>query len=103
MIKLLKNFSLSFLTANQGKDLILDRFLSFIRQCGTVYRKNHTVYLPSYLSGADDKTVQIISEHFKVYENFVSEDEEKELMTEIDPIIKRRRYEKDHWDDVSNI
>lgn len=61
----------------------------------------HNDSVPEYLSGADDNALQLIKEHFKVYENFVSETEETELMKEIDLIIKRRRYENDHWDGVS--
>lgn len=56
--------------------------------------------LPSYLSGTDDKTAWVINNDFKLYENFVTEKEEKELLKEIDPVFKRRRYEKDHWDDA---
>ena len=36
-----------------------------------------------------------------LYENFISEDEEKQLLGEIEPYMKRLRYEFDHWDNVS--
>lgn len=37
-----------------------------------------------------------------VYEDFLTESEEKTLLDEIEPYLKRLRYEFDHWDDVSN-
>lgn len=35
-----------------------------------------------------------------VFDNFLSEDEENSLMKELDPYMKKLRYEFDHWDDV---
>ncbi|XP_055951376.1 alpha-ketoglutarate-dependent dioxygenase alkB homolog 7, mitochondrial-like isoform X1 [Argiope bruennichi] len=52
----------------------------------------------TYMWGSDSNLLNIVSEHFKLYENFISESEEENLMKEIDPIFKRRRYEFDHWD-----
>ncbi|KAG8174625.1 hypothetical protein JTE90_004421 [Oedothorax gibbosus] len=40
----------------------------------------------------------LIQENFVLHENFVTENEEKNLLAEIDPIFKRRRYQFDHWD-----
>jgi hypothetical protein len=37
----------------------------------------------------------------RVLENFLSADEEEEFLKEIEPYLKRMRYEFDHWDDVS--
>lgn len=37
----------------------------------------------------------------RIYEDFVSEDEERGLVSELDPIMKRLIYEQAHWDDVS--
>ncbi|KFM81865.1 putative alpha-ketoglutarate-dependent dioxygenase ABH7, partial [Stegodyphus mimosarum] len=60
---------------------------------------NETVHrIPYYFSGSDSDAVLLVKESFKVYENFVSEDEELELMKEIEPTFRRRRYEFDHWD-----
>lgn len=39
-------------------------------------------------------------EDFKVIENFISAEEETSLLTEIEPYLKRLRYERDHWDDA---
>ncbi|XP_014230035.1 alpha-ketoglutarate-dependent dioxygenase alkB homolog 7, mitochondrial [Trichogramma pretiosum] len=35
-----------------------------------------------------------------VYENFITEDEEKSLLDEVDPYMQRLRYEYDHWDNA---
>ena len=42
------------------------------------------------------------AESFLVFENFVSEGEERNFMKEMEPHLKRHVYEKDHWDDVSS-
>lgn len=34
-----------------------------------------------------------------IYENFITEDEEKCLLNEVEPYLKRMRYEYAHWDD----
>ena len=49
----------------------------------------------------DPETEEMVKSGVKVYENFVSEEEEKSLMAEIEPQFKRLRYENTHWDDVS--
>lgn len=38
---------------------------------------------------------------FRLVDNFVSDVEEKSLMAELEPHLKRLHYEKNHWDDVS--
>jgi len=43
-----------------------------------------------------------VSEGVRVYEDFISEDEEKCLFNEVEPYLRRLKYEHDHWDDVSN-
>lgn len=39
--------------------------------------------------------------HVEVRENFISEEEERALLRELEPGLKKKRYEFDHWDDVS--
>lgn len=39
----------------------------------------------------------------QVLPNFITVDEEKSLMEEIDPYVRRLKYEQSHWDDVSII
>lgn len=35
-----------------------------------------------------------------IYENFITEDEEKSLLNEVEPYLKRLRYEYAHWDNM---
>lgn len=37
---------------------------------------------------------------FRLLTDFVSESEEKEILNEVDPYLKRQKYEFDHWDDA---
>ncbi|XP_015917252.1 alpha-ketoglutarate-dependent dioxygenase alkB homolog 7, mitochondrial [Parasteatoda tepidariorum] len=57
--------------------------------------ENHVLNAVNYLSG---EVTESVHKDFKLYANFLTEDEEIELMNEIDPIFKRRRYQFDHWD-----
>jgi alkylated DNA repair protein alkB family protein 7 len=36
-----------------------------------------------------------------VIEDFLNEEEERSLHEEVEPYMRRLRYEFDHWDDVS--
>lgn len=46
------------------------------------------------------KEKEKILDDFFVISNFVSEGEEEALIQEVDPYMKRLKYEFDHWDDV---
>ena len=37
----------------------------------------------------------------QVYPDFISEREENSLLLELEPVLRRMRYEFDHWDNVS--
>ena len=41
------------------------------------------------------------SDSARIYENFLSDNEEKTILNEIEPYLKRLRYAFDHWDDVN--
>lgn len=36
-----------------------------------------------------------------IYNNFISPEEETSLINEVEPYLKRLRYEESHWDDVN--
>jgi len=48
----------------------------------------------------DPQHVEPFKESFLIYENLLTEDEEANFMTEMEPHLKRHIYEKDHWDDA---
>lgn len=59
---------------------------------------------PHYLYFTDDWPLnekEKILNDFIVIPNFVSEGEEQALIEEVDPYMKRLKYEFDHWDDVT--
>lgn len=37
---------------------------------------------------------------FHLIENFITAEEENSLLQEVEPYLKRQRYERDHWDDA---
>ena len=52
------------------------------------------------LEASDTETADILKGNIAVYQDFVTEEEENSLFDEVEPHLKRLRYEKDHWDDV---
>lgn len=52
---------------------------------------------------SDAQTEQELAPSLLVQEDFISEEEEQELLDEVEPYLKRLRYEYDHWDDVSEL
>lgn len=50
-----------------------------------------------------EKVQDLVSGNLEIRENFVSEEEEGLLLKEVEPYLKRQKYQYDHWDDVSII
>lgn len=53
-----------------------------------------------YGDTTDPETATVISADLQVYVDFVSEEEERSLLDEVEPHLKRLKYEENHWDDV---
>ena len=53
-----------------------------------------------YLIASDEHTRNTLASDMLVFEDFLDVDEEKSLFEEIEPYMKRLRYEYDHWDNV---
>lgn len=51
----------------------------------------------------DPELKPVFDTDLQIIENFISVDEEASLLAEIEPYIKRLRYEYDHWDDVNTL
>jgi hypothetical protein len=49
----------------------------------------------------DEATRQMLEKDFQVYKDFISAEEENNLLEELEVKFKRSRYQYDHWDDVS--
>lgn len=43
-----------------------------------------------------------VQRDMQVLPGFISEQEETSLLAELEPVLKKMRYEFDHWDNVSN-
>ena len=50
-----------------------------------------------------EKVQDLVSGNLEIRENYVSEEEEGLLLKEVEPYLKRQKYQYDHWDDVSII
>lgn len=53
--------------------------------------------------GSSRQLVQRLGAQVEVRANFISEEEEGALMQELEPGLRKKRYEFDHWDDVSHV
>ena len=49
---------------------------------------------------SDKTTEKIFLQDFKLYQDFITSTEEDSIFNELEPHLKRLRYEKSHWDDV---
>lgn len=61
---------------------------------------NNSQWWDHFLSANDTTLFQTLKTDFVVYENFISLEEEKSLLTEIEPYLSRLRYEHNHWDNA---
>lgn len=67
---------------------------------------NQKLKLPDYLQftesfeNASSTFKRDIINSMTVHKNFLSEVEENSILDEIEPYLKRMKYELDHWDDV---
>lgn len=53
-----------------------------------------------YLDSTNVEAFDLIKNSMKVLNDFVTEEEEQSLIKEIEPYLKRLRYESSHWDDA---
>lgn len=51
----------------------------------------------------DEFVKRLVSEELITIPDFITEEEERSLFSEIDPILSRSRYQTAHWDDVGLI
>ncbi|XP_060748299.1 alpha-ketoglutarate-dependent dioxygenase alkB homolog 7, mitochondrial isoform X2 [Tachysurus vachellii] len=60
----------------------------------------HRVGKPSWMCGSSAAVLSTVRPNVQVLQNFISEEEEADFLQELDPGLKRKRYEFDHWDDA---
>lgn len=51
--------------------------------------------------GSSRELVQRLGSQVEVRTGFITEEEERALLLELEPGLRKKRYEFDHWDDVS--
>ncbi|KAG7335407.1 hypothetical protein KOW79_002003 [Hemibagrus wyckioides] len=54
----------------------------------------------SWMHGSSAEVLSTVRANVQVLQNFISEEEEASFLKELDPGLKRKRYEFDHWDDA---
>lgn len=54
------------------------------------------------ICGSSPQLVQKLVSHVEVRTSFITEEEEEAFLRELEPGLKKKRYESDHWDDVSD-
>lgn len=50
-----------------------------------------------------DEEKSVLLNSMLLFEDFLTPNEEKTMFDEVEPYMKRLRYEFDHWDDVSSL
>ena len=55
------------------------------------------------ITGSSPALVQALGSQVQVWTEFISEEEEDAFMRELEPGLRKKRYEFDHWDDVSSL
>lgn len=50
----------------------------------------------------DDFIKKLVHEELITIPDFITEEEEQSLLSEIDPVLTRARYQAAHWDDVGS-
>lgn len=79
--------------------------IRILKQSFSTNLANDTLPIPGYIEFigtwvAEEK--EKFLNDMVVQENFLTNSEEKSLFDEVEPYMKRLRYEFDHWDDVSS-
>ena len=49
----------------------------------------------------DEQWKEKLSRDMQIHQDFITSDEEKNLLDEVEKKFKRTKYQFDHWDDVS--
>ncbi len=88
-----------------------ERYLGILRPvvqearcCSTLATENtisHPVNDVTCITCDDEQIKETVLKDMLIYNDFISPEEEESLLNEVEPYMKRLRYEYDHWDDVS--
>ena len=87
------------------KNTVVMGYLNRITQLRIITRccsSSTSVRFPNlyFHPGWEQEKEEKFAQSFLIYDNFITEQEEENFMSEIEPHLKRQIYEKDHWDDA---
>ncbi|KAG5684183.1 hypothetical protein PVAND_013423 [Polypedilum vanderplanki] len=87
---------------NLTKSLTNKNFSTLSVAVGLKSDKNVGKNLMEFEGNWPDEVKEKFINDMGVIENFITPDEENQILTEIEPYLKRLRYERDHWDEAIN-
>uniref|UniRef100_A0A1A9WT23 Alpha-ketoglutarate-dependent dioxygenase AlkB-like domain-containing protein n=1 Tax=Glossina brevipalpis TaxID=37001 RepID=A0A1A9WT23_9MUSC len=96
----------SYLLQKQQPQRPLQTIITFAfngSKCNTFATKTLSTSEDSYvefMGNWPNEEKHYFLQDMRILANFISEDQEQQLLNEIEPYIKRLRYEFDHWDDA---
>ncbi|TRY66778.1 hypothetical protein DNTS_028810 [Danionella cerebrum] len=70
----------------------------FVSECSISDKASDSSH--EWLCGSSRAILSAVHGQVEVRPNFISEEEESALLNEVEPGLKKRRYEFDHWDDA---
>lgn len=84
------------------KSVRIPAFYSVSRRCLASYASSGlaTAGDEALIVGSSRELVQTLGSQVEVRAAFISEEEEGALLRELEPGLKKKRYEFDHWDDA---
>ena len=93
-----------FITCCNGRYLGISRLLKRDFSTPSSERSvSELDYDVQYISCDDKITKEVIMRDMLIYNDFITPEEEESLFSEVEPYLKRMRYEYDHWDNVSKM
>lgn len=94
--------SYKWLTTPQIVQHFTQRIILFNRGCHCVGYDKELNFI-DFSSTITEEEKCTILKNMLIFDSYLSPDEEKSLLGEIEPYMKRLRYEFDHWDNVSRL
>ena len=93
-----------FVTCSNGRYLGVSRLLKRdLSRPSSEKSVSQLDYDIQCISCDDDVTKEVVMRDMLIYNDFITPEEEESLFSEVEPYLKRMRYEYDHWDNVSKM
>ena len=80
------------------------RNFNYSRFLSTLINENVAVFINKNNSDISEKMlIDVVNKDFSLLKNFITPEEETDLLQEVEKSFRRTRYEYDHWDGVRNL